>query len=195
MQKFGAAGGLVLISAQNCRAAETEQTGRLRTLVEAARGGDAESFGELYRLYAPMVHGILLARVPTKDVDDLMQDVFVAVHTKIHTLREPAAFGGWLATLTRNRAYDFHRHARETEELPDTLVARQSTNHDEAAEILAIVRTLPDAYRETLILRLAEGLTGPEIAELTGLTPASVRVNLSRGMKLLRVKLGAEPKQ
>ena len=49
--------------------------------------------------------------------------------------------------------------------------------------------SLPDAYRETLMLRLVEGLTGPEIAERTGLTPASVRVNLHRGMKLLRTAL------
>ena len=59
-----------------------------------------------------------------------------------------------------------------------------------AEEILAIIRTLPDAYRETLVLRLVEGMTGPEIAARTGLTAASVRVNLHRGMKLLRTKLG-----
>ena len=59
----------------------------------------------------------------------------------------------------------------------------------EALAVLALIRTLPEAYRETLVLRLVEGLTGPEIAERTGLTPASVRVNLHRGMKLLREKL------
>jgi RNA polymerase sigma-70 factor (ECF subfamily) len=62
----------------------------------------------------------------------------------------------------------------------------------EAAEALRLIRTLPDAYTETLVLRLVEGMTGPEIAERTGLTPASVRVNLHRGMKLLREKLGME---
>ena len=62
----------------------------------------------------------------------------------------------------------------------------------QAEEILAIIRTLPDAYRETLVLRLVEGMTGPEIATRTGLTAASVRVNLHRGMKLLRNKLGFE---
>ena len=54
--------------------------------------------------------------------------------------------------------------------------------------MLDIVRSLPDAYRETLVLRLVEGMTGPEIATRTGLTPASVRVNLHRGMKLLARK-------
>ena len=54
---------------------------------------------------------------------------------------------------------------------------------------LEAIRALPEAYRETLMLRLVEGLSGPEIATRTGLTPASVRVNLHRGMKLLREKL------
>ncbi len=64
----------------------------------------------------------------------------------------------------------------------------------EAAVILAVVRTLPDAYREPLILRLVEGLTGPEIAARTGLTHGSVRVNLCRGMQMLREKLDETPK-
>jgi RNA polymerase sigma-70 factor (ECF subfamily) len=59
----------------------------------------------------------------------------------------------------------------------------------EAKAILEIVRSLPEAYRETLILRLVEGMTGPEIAARTGLTPGSVRVNLHRGMARLREKL------
>ena len=54
---------------------------------------------------------------------------------------------------------------------------------------MAEVRRLPEAYRETLVMRFVEGLTGPEIAELTGLTPGSVRVNLHRGVELLRARL------
>jgi RNA polymerase sigma-70 factor (ECF subfamily) len=56
--------------------------------------------------------------------------------------------------------------------------------------ILAVVRALPEPYREPLILRLVEGMTGPEIARHTGLTHGSVRVNLCRGMQMLREKLG-----
>jgi RNA polymerase sigma-70 factor (ECF subfamily) len=55
--------------------------------------------------------------------------------------------------------------------------------------VLAAIRALPEAYRETLVLRLVEGMTGPEIAQRTGLTAASVRVNLHRGMKQLRARL------
>ena len=66
-------------------------------------------------------------------------------------------------------------------------------NNDPAIEslhVLRLVQSLPESYRETLALRLIEGLTGPEIAVRTGLTPGSVRVNLHRGMRLLREKLG-----
>lgn len=160
-------------------------------LVESVRHGDRESFGRLYNIYAPMVHGILLARVPWGEVDDLVQDVFLVAFKRIHTLREAGAFGGWLAMIARNRAVDFHRRKRETEELPENLAQKVSVD-PEAAEALALIRTLPEAYRETLVLRLVEGMTGPEIAERTGLTPASVRVNLHRGMKQLREKLGME---
>ena len=160
-------------------------------LVDAVRGGDRDAFGRLYYIYAPMVHGILLARVPFDEVDDLVQEVFLLAFRRIHTLREAGAFGGWLAMITRNRAVDFHRRRRETEELPENL-ARRSSVDPEVAEALRLIRTLPDAYRETLVLRLVEGMTGPEIAERTGLTPASVRVNLHRGMKMLREKLGLE---
>ena len=59
----------------------------------------------------------------------------------------------------------------------------------EATEILEIIRSLPEAYRETLVLRLVEGMTGPEIAARTGLSHGSVRVNLHRGMQQLRERL------
>ena len=162
-------------------------------LVEAVRGGDNAAFERLYRLYSPLVHGVLLARVPSSEVDDLVQDVFLAAIRKLHTLRDAGAFGPWVAMIARNRAMDFHRSRQETEDLSDDIPQSASTEEDaEAARALSVIRALPEAYRETLILRLVEGLTGPEIAERTGLTPASVRVNLHRGMKLLRERLGIE---
>lgn len=158
-------------------------------LVASVKRGDREAFGRLYDLYAPMVHGILLARVPFDEVGDLVQDVFLVAFRKIESLRDEAAFGGWLAMIARNRAMDFHRRSRETERLSEELPQRP-TPRREAAEVLEVIRSLPEAYCETLILRLVEGMTGPEIAERTGLRPDSVRVNLHRGMKLLRERLG-----
>jgi RNA polymerase sigma-70 factor (ECF subfamily) len=161
-------------------------------LVKAVLEGQRDSFGRLYELYAPMVHGILLARVPRAEVEDLVQDIFLHAFKKLSTLREAGAFGGWLAMITRNRAMDFHRRTRDTVEVREDHALGDRDKRAKAEEILDIVRSLPDAYRETLVLRLVEGMTGPEIAMRTGLTPASVRVNLHRGMKLLRGKLGLQ---
>jgi RNA polymerase sigma-70 factor, ECF subfamily len=165
--------------------------GEHSALVEAARLGDGDAFGRLYGLYAPMVHGILLARVPWREVDDLVQDVFFLAFQRLRGLRKDGSFGAWLAMITRNRAVDFHRRSKRLQELPEDIHERaRSESEADAERILEVIRALPEAYRETLVLRLVEQMTGPEIAERTGLTPASVRVNLHRGMKLLRESLG-----
>jgi len=159
-------------------------------LVRKAIAGDDTAFSALYERYARMIHGVLLARVPRLHVDDLVQDVFLTAWKGLEALRDPAAFGGWLSMIARNRATDFHRRSVESVELPDHLEAHDATaSGPEARAALDAIRALPEAYRETLVLRLVEGMTGPEIAARTGLTPASVRVNLHRGMKLLREKL------
>ena len=158
-------------------------------LVAAARAGDRAAYGRLYDRFAPMVHGVLLARVPRSDVDDLVQDVFLQAMRRLHSLRSPEAFGGWLAAIARNRARDHWRRGEHTVELPADVAGAPHPEGD-ALAVLAIVKRLPEAYRETLVLRLVEGMTGPEIAERTGLKPGSVRVNLHRGMQLLREALG-----
>ena len=160
-------------------------------LVRSVLAGDRNTFGRLYELYAPLVHGVLLARMPRSEVEDVVQDIFLHALRKLHTLRDANAFGPWIAMIARNRAMDFHRRSHDTVPVTEDLKSADSSG-PKAEEILGIIRTLPDAYRETLVLRLVEGMTGPEIATRTGLTPASVRVNLHRGMKLLRTKLGFE---
>lgn len=154
-------------------------------LVRGAQAGDRDAFGRLYERFGPMVHGVLLSRVPYAEVDDLVQDVFLAAFQRLSTLRAPGAFGSWLAAIARRRALDFHRRPI-VEQMLEDVPAAGSQPQVEATAILEVIQSLPAAYRETLVLRLAEGMTGQEIADRTGLTPASVRVNLHRGMKRLR---------
>jgi RNA polymerase sigma-70 factor (ECF subfamily) len=158
-------------------------------LIRTVLAGQRDMFGRLFELYAPLVHGILLARLPRSEVEDMVQDIFLHALKKLHTLRDTNAFGPWIAMIARNRATDFHRRSHQTVEVTEDLQSNDFGT-SKAEEILAIIRTLPEAYRETLVLRLVEGMTGPEIATRTGLTAASARVNLHRGMKLLRAKLG-----
>ena len=158
-------------------------------LVREVLAGEHDRFARLYEMYAPMVHGVLLARVPRDEVSDLVQDVFLHALRKLHTLRSATAFGPWIAMIARNRAMDFYRGSRETVEITDQIAAQKPPSRT-ASEVLGMIRELPEAYRETLVLRFVEQMTGPEIAARTGLTPASVRVNLHRGVKLLRERMG-----
>src|SRR5262245_23560732 len=153
-----------------------------------------QDFNQLYRTYGPLVHGVLLARLPREEVPDVMQDVFLAAFKNLGSLRDRNAAGGWLVKIARNHAANYYRRSHPTEELGDGIEG-SSDRHSEAVEVLNAIKALPDAYCETLILRLVEGMTGDEIARQTGRTPDSVRVNLHRGMTMLRQKLGIEGKK
>ena len=169
----------------------------LPQLIRAAAGGDQRAFAELHARYAGMVHAILLARLPPAEAEDQVQEVFLVAWKKLGQLADAAGFGAWLGAIARNRAVDSHRRRRATEPLRDSWPdATRATVSDvaEAHQVLDAIRSLPEAYRETLVMRLCEGMSGPEIAAVTGLEPGSVRINLHRGMKLLRDKLGIDGK-
>jgi len=155
----------------------------------AARAGSQPAFAALYARFAPLVHAILLGRVRPALADELTQECFALAFARLGQLREDERFGAWIAAIAR-RIETASREAAA--EVPDDVVDPQATPEQraEAARVLAAIATLPEAYRETLMLRLVEGLGGPEIAALTDLTAASVRVNLHRGMRLLRAALG-----
>jgi len=172
-------------------------------LVARARGGDRAAFGSLYELFAPWVHSVLLGLVSPGDAQDLVQDVFVAALARLAQLEDETRFGPWIAAIARNRGRDALRArgraldgagAREEPAAAPAEQAPEDADADagDARRALEAIRTLPEAYRETLLLRLVEGFSGPEIARRTGLTHGSVRVNLCRGMKLLRARLAAE---
>lgn len=163
-------------------------------LVQRAQCGDRAAFEQLYRDFARAVHGILLAYCGPSDADDLTQDVFMQAFQRLPELRDPAAFPGWLCTAARHAGIDHQRAGKRrpiAAELPELASSERSPGETFAARaaatrVLDCITSLPEAYRETLVLRLVEGLTGPEIAARTGLTHGSVRVNLTRGMALLR---------
>jgi DNA-directed RNA polymerase specialized sigma24 family protein len=111
--------------------------------------------------------------------------------------------------MARNEARDHGRRGRRTGALLRLVGLRGSGGrpesrgcatggHDDdaggrARSVLAAIHALPEAYHETLVLRLVEGLTGPQIAAALDMTHGSVRVNLTRGMEMLRAKLTANP--
>jgi len=168
------------------------------SLVAAARRGDRAAFGALYRRHARFVQAVLLARVPPDLVADLLQDVFLVAMERLRALRDDGAFAPWLATIARRRAADWRRRRRDTVPLEDVMQVEESGEGDradtmDARAAVEAIRALPEAYRETLMLRFLAGLTGPEIAARTGLTHGSVRVNLHRGVAMLRERLREDP--
>jgi len=161
-------------------------------LVNAAQAGDRQAFAELYARYAGMVYSFAASRVPIGDAADVVQEVFLRALRKLHALRDPTAFRAWLTAIARNAARDVEQqtYVRFDVEREPT---RRETQHDQmdARAAARAIRGLPPAYRRTMRMRLIEGMTGPEIADRTGLSAASVRVNLHRGLKLLRKCLAA----
>ena len=162
--------------------------------VRDAGSGSQHAYSWLYRQFAPLVHAIHLGLSPAQLADELTQETFGIAFARLPQLREPHLFGAWIARIARR-----HRPAPGPAAVALESQAEPTdpgTTPEDAAEadrMLRAIQALPEAYRETLMLRLVEGLGGPEIAALTGLTPASVRVNLHRGMARLRAALGLAP--
>jgi len=175
-------------SEKAAQANEARAKASVESLVRAAQGGSQLAFEELYARFHKVVHATVLARVSASDADDLVQDAFSDAWAKLGSLRTAAAFPGWLRTLARNLAIDHRRKFGPVKEVDDLAIEPPPVS--EALAALRALRELPPTYAETLAMRLIEGLSGPEIAERTGMTPESVRVNLHRGFKLLRAKLG-----
>lgn len=163
-----------------------------RWVIETRRGS-SEAFTNLHRHFVALVHGVLLSRFRATVAEELTQDCFLTAYQKLDQLREPAKFGPWIVAIARRIApTDERRHELdiELEQVVDPH-ANAETLID-ANKVLSAIRELPEAYRETLVLRLVEGMSGLEIADATGLHPDSVRVNLHRGMQQLREALEIE---
>lgn len=176
------------------RGAHRDAPRDLPQIVARARAGDREAFAAFHGHFARFVHAVLLAHAPPAEVDDLHQEVFVAAWRHLDSLQENERAGAWLAAIARHAAQRRRATLVHHRELPDQLADPRThvSGELDGAQLLTLLRALPEAYRETLALRLVEGFTGLEIAEATGLTHGSVRVNLHRGMQLLREKLREE---
>ena len=170
---------------------ETEGATAVAELVQRARSGDGGAFDGLYRRFSRSVHGVMLSRLPVAEAEEGVQETFLLAHRRLASLREPGSFGAWLHAIARNVANERARSRRPTADLPEDTAA-PSEDGELRGRVVELIRGLPEAYRETLMMRLVDGLGGPEIAEQTGMTPASVRVNLCRGMEALRELLRRE---
>ncbi|MEM6989351.1 MAG: sigma-70 family RNA polymerase sigma factor [Myxococcota bacterium] len=97
-----------------CDVAANAQSDDDGTHIRATLCGDRRAFGRLYTKYYGVVHGIILCRVPERDVDDAVQEVFAAALARLDSFEVGARFGPWLSTIARNHAIDRLRVRRRS---------------------------------------------------------------------------------
>ena len=128
------------------------------------------------------------------DVEDCAQEVFLAAYRALGSLREPAAFGGWLLGIARLQARKaLKRRGRSPVlPLPEDLQSPETPSQGAGEEILQALSRLPDPEREAVSLRHLAGRSPEEIAEALDLPDGTVRSRISRGLARLREKLGKD---
>ncbi len=173
-------------------------------IVRKAQEGDAPALAFLWRRHRRWLAAVLLAHAPREsDLEDLLQDVAVALIEKVAELRDPARLRPWLRTVAVNvarlagrksvRRRRIMRSVREG----DLERAYASYEPNQAPEqtyrdlkrALRAVETLPPEYQEPLFLRSVRGLSQKEIADLLSLPVTTVETRLARARRMLRERL------
>ncbi len=132
-----------------------------------------------------------------KDADlseDILQDVFVKILSKIDTLKDQAKLESWIYQLTRNAISDHFRNKKIAEDIDDVTVEPDPDDLPQAMQeatgwIGFYVHALPDPYREALVLYELEGLSQKEIAERLNISYVNARSRVQRGRKILKKNL------
>jgi RNA polymerase sigma-70 factor (ECF subfamily) len=158
-----------------------------RGLVQQARAGDADAFGELFNRHACVVRADLFGRVPPAETEDLVQEAFLLAWKELRALRRPEKFGPWVRRIARNLAVGRRRGPSAGAAVEPA--APEGPDIERNRAVRAALASLPEHYRVPIWLRYAQGLSGPEVASRLGVSHGSLRVVLHRGTKLLREKL------
>ncbi len=155
-----------------------------RTLVERAQEGDREAFGELSRLYAPLVTGAVLSRVGRfQEAEDLVQETFLRALTQIRRLSDPERVGAWLFGIAVNVVRE-HRRAAPAPALPPAPAPAEPAVDPES--LRGCLEALPEGLREIFILRHIQNLSYKALGEIRNATVTSVGERLWKARKLLR---------
>ncbi len=164
-------------------------------------------FDEIYSKHAPRV-ARWAARLagPRGDVEDLVQEIFFRVHRRISSFRGDCELSTWIYAITENVVRSWRRRDRirrlfgwdasDVQRLqiasPDPDPAGTLERRRSAELIYRALDGLADHYRNTFIMFEIEGLSGKEIAQLTGVQESAVWVRLNRARAKLATRLAAE---
>lgn len=127
-------------------------------------------------------------------VDDIIQEIYLRIHTHLADLRDPERLPAWIFQIARHAIVDHYRSRRPAAELPELLQAPEdSCAEDLECEVTGwldpMIDELPEAYREALALTIREGLTQAEVAARLGLSLSGAKSRVQRGREKLKEML------
>jgi RNA polymerase sigma-70 factor (ECF subfamily) len=168
-------------------------------LIRSAIAGDESSLRELWNRHRRWVAAVLLAHMPRDaELDDLLQEVAVAVVAKISGLREEAAFKPWLRAVALSIAKTNARRRTVRKsgwlKLVSFTGARDDDrSHDHASpamregrRLMELSAQLPDGYREPLLLKCIQDMSYKQIGDVMGLPDTTIETRIARARKMLR---------
>ncbi len=166
-------------------------------LIAEFKGGNEQAFDELYRRHLLSVYKRVRYVIPENDVEDVTQEIFIAVLKSLSTFRGDSQFGTWLRTLTNYKVAEFYRkRTRKREplvvplsEISGRMEGATPKMLEERIFLQSALQKLPENYREIILLRLAEDLQFNEIAEITNQNLEATKSLFRRAITALRNQL------
>ncbi len=147
---------------------------------------------QTWKIYHAKLHSFIQSRVgDTSIADDILQEVFLRIHSAISSLKKESKIQSWIYQITRNAIIDYYRSHKTMEELPATLAASEPELGDKAKQdidncVLPMIESLPEHYREALMLSEIDGLTQKEVAERLSLSVSGAKSRVQRGRAMVK---------
>lgn len=174
---------------------------RWQALMRAAQDGDNVAYARLLSEILPMLRRVVAHKWPSApDVEDVVQEILLSVHSVRHTYDPGRPFMPWLMTITTRRVFDAARRrttrsANETtvDVMPETFLGNGAKTEQEISDdqetICRAVAQLPGGQREAVELMKLQGLSLHEASAVTGKSVASLKVSVHRAIKTMREML------
>jgi len=151
---------------------------------------------KVWEEFHPRLKQFILKRIPDEqNAEDILQEVFLKIHTRIDTLRDEEKLQSWMYQIARNAIADYYREQKATVELSEALLLPEEPLVDDDVvkdlipSVKAMVDSLPDDYREALILTEYQGLTQRELAEKLGMSLSGAKSRVQRAREKLKTML------
>ena len=152
----------------------------------------ANNIEQIWQEYHNKLYGFVQSRVSDKSIaDDILQDVFTRIYSRIDTLKDNSKIQSWIYQITRNAIIDHYRSHKSMEEIPESIATPEMDPGDKARQeieswFLPFIQRLPEDYREALILSEIKGMPQKDVALRQGLSISGAKSRIQRGRSMLK---------